>query len=114
VGLTGPDVLGSDEVCRVLGVSRARLSQLRAEHADFPPYTKLKLGRVYDGPSIRAWQQARTQPRRRAMYRFLCSYRATGNLSRAARHVGVHRTTGATWLRELGVPLPSEKLDVNR
>jgi hypothetical protein len=112
--VTGPDVYGSDEACRVLGVARQRLHQLRAEHDDFPPYTKLKIGRVYDGPAIRAWQQARTAPRRREMYRFLCSYRATGNLSRAARHVGVHRTTGATWLRELGVPLPSEKLNGNR
>lgn len=112
--MTGPDVYGSDEACRVLGVSRQRLAQLRAEHPDFPPFTKLKIGRVFDGPLIRAWQQARTAPRRREMYRLACSYRAHGNVNRAARHVGINPATARKWLRELEIPLPSQKLDVNR
>jgi hypothetical protein len=115
MGLKGPDVYGSDEVCQVLGgISRQRLAAIRKDHPDFPAFTKLKIGRVYDGPLVRAWQEARTKPRRHAMYRFACSYRATGNLTRACRHVDITRTTGARWLRELGIPLPSERLDVNR
>jgi hypothetical protein len=107
-----PDVYGSEEVREVLGgISRGRLSQIVNDPAKaFPPHTVLAIGRVWDGPLVRAWQEARTKPRRQAMYRFACSYRATGNIAHAARHVGVHYKTGVNWTRELGL----ERMDGNR
>jgi hypothetical protein len=109
--MRGPDVYGSAEVCKALGgITRGRLSQIRAAHPDFPAPTRLEIGNVWDGPLVRAWQEARTKPRRQAMYRFACSFRATGNIAHAARHVGVHYKTGVNWTRELGL----ERMDGNR
>jgi hypothetical protein len=123
MGLKGPDVYGPAEVQRILGgVTRQRLHQIRRQYrgpgapppGPFPTPTPLEIGNVWDGPLIRAWQQARTRPRRRAMYVLATQYGRHGNVSKAARSAGIHRTTAVSWLRELGMKLPGEKLDVNR
>lgn len=105
-----PDVAGPAEVRKLLGgISRQRLAQLRAEHDDFPEHVELEIGRVWDRAAIRAWQQARTYPKRKAMYVLVTHYKRHGQLGYAARAAKIHTTTARRWLRELRIPLPSER-----
>lgn len=106
-----PDVAGPCEVRKLLGgISGERLRQILKEHADtFPTYRELEIGRVWDRAAVKAWQQARTLPRRRQMARLVAHYRHHGKLNAAARHAGIHSTTARAWLRELEIPTPHEK-----
>ena len=50
-------LVGPQEVCEILGVSRQRLQQLAAR-PDFPePVVELALARVWETEAIRAWAQ---------------------------------------------------------
>jgi predicted DNA-binding transcriptional regulator AlpA len=50
-------LVGPQEVCEILGVSRQRLQQLAAR-PDFPePVVELALGRVWETEAIRAWAE---------------------------------------------------------
>ena len=54
------DLMGAAEVAAVLGVSRQRVLQLLNERDDFPrPVAVLRMGKVWDGPQVRAWEQRR-------------------------------------------------------
>lgn len=105
-----PDVAGPAEVRRLIGnVTGERLRQIIRDHPEFPAYRTLVIGRVWDRAAVKAWQFARTNPRRRQMVRLVAHYRRHGILAAAARHVDIHETTARAWLRELEIPTPSEK-----
>lgn len=97
-----PDAAGSHEVRQILGgISRTRLAQIQKEHPDFPAYRELEIGRVWDRAAVKAWQLARTRPRRKAIYVLRMVYGRTGNLAGAARSAGVSVSTARRWMREL-------------
>jgi hypothetical protein len=113
-----PDVIGAAEVCRICKISPARVSQLAHDpNSTFPDSTCIPAGgfqkhiRVWDRAAVIAWQQARTKPKRRAIYTLLMVYGRTHKLGVSARAAGVHKTTAIRWLRELGVPLASDRAD---
>lgn len=106
-----PDVIGSAEVRRILGgISRERLRQIvaNADSNGFPHWRDVPgsgyagSNRVWDRAAVRAWQTARTEPRRKAMYVLLMTHGRTGSVITAARAAGVSTTTGYKWLREVG------------
>jgi predicted DNA-binding transcriptional regulator AlpA len=52
-----PDVLGHDEVCKTLGVSRQGLDHIRkAQQATFPTARKLSCGPVWARKAIEEWK----------------------------------------------------------
>lgn len=111
---SGPDVVGPAEARQILGgpkrpdgISRQRMHQLLAD-PDFPPYTELEIGRVWDRIDVLAYHLSRTEPRRRTMATAIAAYRTTGVVTEAARAAGVHPYTVRRWLRELGIPLPRD------
>lgn len=97
-------------VRRLLGnISSERLRQIMRDHDDFPEHAVIAGGYVWDRASIKAWQLARTRPRRRAVYVLLTTYGRTGKLGVSARAAGMHTTTARRWLRRMGKPLPSDR-----
>lgn len=53
------ELVGPQEIARMLGVSRQRVTQL-AKRPDFPrPVVKLALGQVWDAEEVRAWAAKR-------------------------------------------------------
>lgn len=96
----GPDVVGSGEIQKLLGVGRERVRQL-AQRPDFPAYTELEIGRVWDRKSVVAWQRDRTSHGRNRRRQVLAAYRRTGRVADAARAADVSRRTARRWLEEL-------------
>lgn len=83
-----PDVLGTQEVAALLGVSRQRVAIL-ANAETFPRGLDLARGTVWDGPTMRAYAQDRTDPRNsdnlaRRNQRALLAYRETKSINAAA------------------------------
>jgi hypothetical protein len=114
-----PDVISSMDVCRICHFSKSRLSQVLREHPagsahPFPAPAKIKAGggrtiNVYDRAAVKAWQQARTRPRRKAVYVLVTHYRRHGKIGMAARAAKIHPDTARRWLRDLNIPTPTER-----
>ena len=104
-----PDVVGPAEARAIIGCNRQRFHVL-SKRPDVPASRELEIGRVWDRAAVKAWQQARTEPRRRAIYVLRTAYaRNGGKLNAAARSAGVHPNTARRWLRDLGIPTPYER-----
>lgn len=56
-------LMGADEICRLLGVSRQRTYRIM-KRADFPqPVQKLKQGAVWATDEVEAWAAEHRRPR---------------------------------------------------
>jgi hypothetical protein len=103
-----PDVIGAADAARICCFSKSRLSQIINDPlTTFPSPAKIQAaGRAkvyaFDRAAVVAWQQARTLPKRRAMYVVLMEHGKGRTVSQAAASAGVHSTTARAWLKELG------------
>lgn len=113
-----PDVIGSAGVCAICKFTKSRLTQVIREHPassdhPFPAYAEIMAAgrpfRVWDRASVVAWQRARTHPQRKAQYVLVTHYKRHGKIGAASRAARIHPDTARRWLRELGVPTPSER-----
>lgn len=108
--MTGPDVMGREEVATTLKVSVRRVGQLLDTDPSFPRVenegaTKLARGLVFDGPAIRAYAKDRHRPDPKHT-KVLQSYRKTGNIAQAARTAGCAVTTARRVLIDVGLLAP--------
>lgn len=103
-----PDVIGTADAAEICCFSKSRLSQvINDPHTTFPTPAKIQAAGVakvyaFDRAAVIAWQQARTRPKRRAMYIVLMEHGKGHTVSQAAASAGVHSTTARAWLKELG------------
>lgn len=105
--MSGPDVMGREEVADALGVSVRRVGQLIATDEAFPwlhdgGATKLARGIVWDGPAIRAYAKDRNRPDPKHT-KVLQSFRKTGNIAQAARTAGCATSTARRVLVDVGL-----------
>jgi hypothetical protein len=106
----GPDVYGPAEARELVGVSKQRFGEL-AGRDGFPAPRVLTIGRVWDGPELRAWAADRQDGRAhgtRTRAVALRRYRQTGSIAGAARSAGVDPATVRRWMRDIAVPLPRD------
>lgn len=104
------DLLGTVETCKLLGISRETLWYHRKHHGFPQPLTVLSSRPIWDRPSVKAWQAARENTRQKPMLDCLYAYRASGgNVTAAARHAGVDRTTATRWLKSLDEVMPRDR-----
>lgn len=102
-----PDVMGMQEVAALLGVSRQRVAVLaRAE--TFPRGLELARGTIWDGPTMRAYAQDRTDPDRAGTdgirhMRLLETYRRTGSINKASTAARMTWETARRRLADYGV-----------
>jgi hypothetical protein len=54
--MSGPDVISPTEGAAILGGVSLRRFWALAGADDFPPYTQLAIGRVWDRAAVKAWQ----------------------------------------------------------
>lgn len=106
--MPAPDVVGPAEARKIIGVNTRERFRQYTQMDGFPEHTELGIGRVWDRAELEAWIRDRRQPGKRRRTTVLKSYKATGNVSRAARAANVSRPTAVIWLRELGVALPRD------
>lgn len=106
--MTGPDVYGPGELEKLLGVSRQRIHQLRKDDPAFPEGTTLEIGTVYDGPTARAYDRDRREPKKKRAAAILKTYRRTGAVKTTARELELTHQTVRRYLREIGEPLPAD------
>lgn len=104
--MSGPDVMGREEVADKLGVSVQRVGQLLDSDPAFPEGRKLARGLVWDGPEIRAYAKDRQRPKI-SHTKVLQSYRKTGNITQAARTGECAVTTARRILRDVGLLAPA-------
>jgi hypothetical protein len=105
--VTGPDVMGREEVAHHLGVSLQRVSQLLRDDQAFPRpendgARKLARGLIWDAPAIRAYAKDRRRPDPKHT-KVLQSFRKTNNVAQAARTAGVHVSTARRVLVDVGL-----------
>jgi hypothetical protein len=102
VTLKPPDVVGAEQACELLNISRARFYQLTARPG-FPPGTPAR-GTVYDAVQIRALALGREldQP----VLEALDAYQEHG-IAWAAYTADVDPSTIRRWLRRIGAALPA-------
>jgi hypothetical protein len=109
--VSGPDVMGREEVADCLGVSIKRTQQLERDDPQFPESTRLARMRVWDGPAVRAYAKDRRRPDPKHT-KVLQSFRKTGNVAQAARTAGVHVSTARRVLIDVGLiaaPVPGQE-----
>ncbi len=54
-----PELVGTQEVAEMLGVSRQRVNRIQATHDDFPkPVADLRAGRIWKRSEVEAWARA--------------------------------------------------------
>lgn len=103
----GPDVVGSAEARALLGgIGRVRFKAL-VDRADFPDFTELEIGRVYDRAEVTAWMLTRPRGpkplyRGKPLLRALRLYRSGMTVRQVAAEIEVHPTTIDRWLAVLG------------
>lgn len=95
-----PDVLGPAEAAATIGVSRQRMNVL-ARKPEFPRPVELESGRVWDGPTMRAYALDRTN-RTLKHQRCLLEYRRTGSIKASARYAPCDYKTAKAWLLATG------------
>lgn len=100
--MSGPDVMGREEVADTLGVSIKRTQQLERDDPAFPAPRRLARMRVWDGPEIRAYAKDRRRPDPKHT-KVLQSYRKTNNIAQAARTAGCAVTTARRVLVDVGL-----------
>lgn len=96
-----PDVMGTGEVCELLGISRQALAKLRQpakDRAAFPEPTDLKVGPVWDAQEVRAWNIDRTG----RVLEVLRWVRSGVALAPSAKRVGIPESTARRHLRTIG------------
>lgn len=96
-----PDVMGPAEAAAALGVSRQRMHQLE-QKPEFPEALELSVGRVWDGPTMRAYAADRSS-RQLKHQRCLLEYRRCGTVSGAARYADIAPATARKYLRDVGL-----------
>ena len=102
-----PDVMGTNEIAALLGVSRQRVAVL-AQRPDFPWGLELARGTIWDGPTMRAYAHDRTDPDRDGTdgirhMRLLETYRRTGSINAASKAGRMTWETGRQRLEDYGV-----------
>lgn len=91
-----PDVLGHAEVLKLLGISAARLAELRAQ-IDFPAARELACGPVFDIAAIKAWDLDRKNDRAGKRTRVLASFRKLSTPRKPASVYAVAKSTGISY-----------------
>ena len=102
-----PDVMGAAEVAALLKVSRQRVAVLAAA-GRLPKGLELGRGTIWDGPTMRAFADDRTDPNNSANdgirhMRLLETYRRTGSVKLAARAARMRWRTAQQRLVAYGV-----------
>lgn len=88
-----PNVVGSAEVAKMLGVSRQMVTKFR-RRIDFPTPTTLACGPIWNPAAIRAWNLDRKSPRDRPHTRALASFRKLSTPGKPASVYAVAKSTG--------------------
>jgi hypothetical protein len=105
--VTGPDVMGREEVAHHLGGQPpTRLAASARRPVSVPAKNdgarKLARGLIWDAPAIRAYAKDRRRPDPKHT-KVLQSFRKTGNIAQAARTAGVHVSTARRVLVDVGL-----------
>lgn len=95
-----PDVVGPAEAAEILQVSRQRMHVL-ARRPEFPEARELSIGKVWDGPTMRAYAADRAD-RTLKHQRCLLEYRRCGTVLGAARYADIAPATARKYLRDVG------------
>jgi hypothetical protein len=104
--MSGPDVIGAAEGGAIMGVSLRRFWKIAETH-DFPPFTQLAIGRVWDRAAVTAWQLDREIRLARRTGKpvhglVLLTWRATLDEHATARSAAVSVDTVRRVLRRVG------------